>query len=557
MEHLDGRPLEHVGEITRMGGLRYPERRAVASAGGMGERSYGELDERSDRLAHLLRDVGVEPGDRVALYLPNTLEFPESYFAVTKAGGVVVPLNLMLDDRSIRYVVDDAGVDVVISTPLLAAGVDRDRVSVTAPQELFADTDVETLVADGLTSEGLDVVGYSSLEDQPEEPVLETSPDGLAVQMYTSGTTGKPKGVMLSHDNVLSGLESFTKTAPRIDPDDTVLVVLPLFHVYGLNILLGTYLYSGGEVVLMESPEPHAILSAIEEYEVRAFPTVPAILRMVLDVYDEDPSSHDLGSLEMVGSGAAPLSEDVKNRVVEDWGVVMGEGWAMTETAGGGTVLRQGSDLWKPSGCIGRPMYEMELKLVDDDREVVVPAEVLDARTPPPSEEYVGVEGEMAVRGQQVFEGYFGLPEVTDEVFDDEGWFYTGDVAGVDEDGDLWIQGRTDDMILVGGENVYPEQVENALNDHPDVEEAGVAGVPHEVKGEAPVAFVVARDGAGVSEEGLRRYALERVPSYAHPRRVFFVDEVPRSATRKVQRFKLRERGEEMLDGALESSERL
>ncbi len=557
MEYIDSEPLEHVGEIPLMGARSYEDKDAVVSASGMGELSYRELDDRSNRVANLLRDHGVEPGDRVALYLPNSVEFPEAYFGIIKAGGVAVPLNLMLDDGSLQYIVDDAEVRHVISTPLLAAGIDRDRVTVSPPQELLADTDVEKLYVSAVTSDEIEVVDYGDVDSYPADAEIRKNDEGLAVQMYTSGTTGLPKGVKLSHENVLKSLESFTKTSTKIDPDDTLLIVLPLFHVYGLNILMTTHLYSGGEVVLMASPEPRSMLEAIEEHEVTGFPTVPAILRMVLDEYRSDPDEFDLSSLELVGSGAAPLPEEIKNEVVEDWGVMMGEGWAMTETAGAGAVQRPGSEMWKPSGCIGKPMYNLEAKLVDDDRDTVVPPEVVDYSTPPPEERWVGREGEIAVKGPQVFQGYHNRPEKTKEVFDDEGWFYTGDRARFDEDGMLWIQGRTDDMILVGGENVYPEQIENALNDHPLVEEAGVAGVPHEVKGQAPVAFVVVGDDANVSEEDLRRYAFDNVPSYAHPRRVFFVDEVPRSATRKVQRFKLEEEAMERLDGPLESSEKL
>ncbi len=557
MEYIGSEPLEHVGEIPRMGALRYEDKDAVVGAGGMGELSYSELDRRSSKIANFLQDHGVEPGDRVALYLPNTVEFPEAYFGIVKAGAVAVPLNLMLDDGSLRYIVDDADIRHVVSSPLLAAGVDRDRVSVSAPQELFTNTSVEKLYVSAVTSDEIEVVDYGDVDSYSADAGNTWNDEGLAVQMYTSGTTGRPKGVKLSHENVLKALESFTKTSTKIDPDDTLLVVLPLFHIYGLNILMSTHLYSGGEVVLMASPEPKNILQAIEEHDVTGFPTVPAILRMVLDEYREDAGSYDLSSLEVVGSGAAPLPEDVKNEVVEDWGVMMGEGWAMTETAGTGTVQRPGVEMWNPSGCIGSPMYNLNVKLVDDDRETVVPPEVVSYRTPPPDDEWVGREGEIAVKGPQVFEEYHDRPEATRQAFDDEGWFYTGDRAEFDEEGMLWIQGRTDDMILVGGENVYPEQVENALNEHPDVEEAGVAGVPHEVKGEAPVAFVVLDDDADVEEDDLRRYALDNVPSYAHPRRVFFVDDVPRSATRKVQRFKLEERAEENLDGSLESSDRL
>jgi len=563
MEYIGERPLRNVGEIPTRGARCYGDKRAVASD--MGEQGYEELNERSNRVARILRENGLEEGDRVGTYLPNTLKFPETYFGVLKAGGVVVPLNLMLDDGSLRYVLEDSDVRHLVSTPLLVAGIDRDRVSVTAPQDLVEGTGVEKLYTSGLSAgedDDFEVVDYKTETSEPvgdDFEITDRAEDDLAVQMYTSGTTGDPKGVLLTHTNILKSLESFTRTNPRIDPDSTVLVVLPLFHIYGLNILLSTYLYSGGTVVLQTTPEPRSILEAIEEYEIEMFPAVPAIFRTVHDEYTSSPDEYDLSALRGVGSGAAPLPKELKEEITDGWGVTMSEGWAMTETAASGTVRREGSDLWKPSGCVGKPMRDIELKIAEaETRETLVPPDVLNPETPPPDEEYVGAEGEIAIRGPQIFEGYHGLPEKTEEVFDDKGWFYTEDIARVDEDGDLWIQGRTDDMILVGGENVYPEQVENVLNDHPAVDEAGAAGVAHEVKGSAPVAFVVLRDNGDATEEELRRYALENMPSYAHPRRVFFVNEVPRSATRKVQRFKLRERAKERIKGGeLKPSERL
>jgi long-chain acyl-CoA synthetase len=235
----------------------------------------------------------------------------------------------------------------------------------------------------------------------------------------------------------------------------------------------------------------------------------------------------------------------------------MVEGWGMTETAPAGCI-EPSRGVRKRAGCVGPPVPNVEVKIVDPgSRETKVAP---DDFAPNPGDDVdwdddAAVTGEIAVRGPQVFAGYHNRPEKTDAVFDDEGWFYTEDIARVDEDGYFWMVDRADDMMLVGGENVYPAEVEDALYEQPAVAEAAVVGAPHEVKAEAPVAFVVLEAGAEATERELRSFALERVASYAHPRRVFFVDELPRSATQKVQRYKLEEQADELLDAPLGSSE--
>ena len=263
--------------------------------------------------------------------------------------------------------------------------------------------------------------------------------------------------------------------------------------------------------------------------------------------------------MEALGAAAAPLPDDTKRNLTRDFDVSMSEGWGMTETAG--LVTLRSPAVNKAAGCIGQPLRKLELELRDPDtRETVVPAGALNPRTAPVDlpEDEAGRTGEIAVRGPQVFEGYHGLPERNEAVFDEDGWFHTEDIARVDEDGHLWIVDRADDMIIAGGENIYPAEVEDALYDHPDVAEAAVVAAPHEVKGEAPVAFVVPEQDADLGERAVREFALEHVASYAHPRRVWFVDELPRSATQKVQRYRLEERVEDELGGEpLASSEQL
>jgi long-chain acyl-CoA synthetase len=450
-----------------------------------------------------------------------------------------------MDPNTLGYVVNNAEADVVIASPVLADEA----------QQLAAATDVETLLLPGVTDDG--VVNYSqAMADQPAEfDRPERDSDDIACQPYTSGTTGKPKGVLLSHENLLSSVEAYTRGGLAVDADDSIVLVLPLFHIFALNAIMSTYLYKGGTMHLQPEPDAENMLTALDQHDVSTMAGVPAMYTMMWQEYRDNPGEYDLSALRYVTCAAAPLPDNVRRTIEQEWEVPMIEGWGMTETSPAGTI-EPSHGVRKEAGCIGPALEVCDVKIVDPDtRETKVSTEQL---RPFPDEDldFEGDEttGEIAIRGPNVFEGYFKLPEKTDAVFDDEGYFYTEDIARIDEDGYLWMVDRADDMIIAGGENIYPAEVEDALYEHPDVAEAGVCGAPHEVKGEAPVAFVVLEAGADVTEEELRKFTLDHVATYAHPRRIWFVDELPRSATQKVQRFRLEEMAAENLDGGQLSS---
>ena len=553
MEYHHGKPVENVGTIPAMAADRYMDRTAFSFMGT--EKTFEEVEAEANQLANGLVDLGVEPGDRVGLYIPNEPLFPVAYFGIIKAGAIAVPLNLRMDPETLVYVLEDSGVDVMVSS----AYIPEDEPGIAWPVDLAEQADVGTLLMPGRSDEARGVRDYSNLTaDQPTEfDTVDRASGDIAAQPYTSGTTGKPKGVMLSHDNLLSAIESYNKSGLGIDADFTLVLVLPLFHIYALNALMGSFFAGGGQLNLQPRPEAESLLQAIEQHDAEVFAGVPALYTQMFRVWREDPDAYDLSSLEYVVCAAAPLAEEVRKTIQREWGVVMVEGWGMTETSPAGTI-EPVAGARKEAGCVGPPLPGIELKIVDPDtRETRV--EPADIRPIPDTDidfdDEERVTGELATRGDPVFEGYHGRPEKTETAFDDEGWFYTGDIARVDEDGYFWIVDRADDMILSGGNNIYPAEVEEALYEHPDIAEAAVVAAPHEVKGEAPVAFVVLDGDAEQTEADLRRFALEHVASYAHPRRVFFVDELPRSATQKVQRFKLTEEARERIDGELEPSE--
>lgn len=552
MKYYQQAPLRHVADVPAMAAERYGDKLAFEYRGD--ERTYAELDARTNQVANALVDAGIEPGDRVAMYLENSLQFPETFFGIIRAGGVAVPLNHRMDLDRLRYVLRDSDSVALVTSPVFpSVGVE---LAEEVPQAFIPGG------AEGLTDYDEVVDAASDEFDRPERSV-----DDIALQCYTSGTTGDPKGVLTSHENLLTTANAYAKRNGGDPETDVSLLVLPLFHMYGLSTIMLTSLYQGGTIVLKTLPVPQTLLQAITEHGVTTFAAVPAIYIEMVAELESNPDAYDVSSIETLGSGAAPLADDTRRRIEKAFDTPLVEGWGMTETTPAGTTS-SAYGVRKAAGCIGQPVPDLELKLVDPDtRETRVPAEFLDpvglgdaAAFGIDFDDEESVTGEIAVRGPQVFEGYHGLPEKTAAVFDDDGWFYTDDIARVDEDRFLWMVDRADDMMIVGGENVYPAEVEDALFEHPKIQAAAVVAAPHAVKGEAPVAFVVLEPGVEddeLTETAVREFALEHVPTYAHPRRVFFVDELPRSGTQKVQRYKLEAEAEERLDGPLSSSETL
>jgi len=553
MQYHNGSPLRHVGDLPVMLASRYGKKMALD--GPERTQSFDDLEARACSVANVLLDRGVEPGQRVGMYVPNTLQFPESFFGIVKAGGVPVPLNLRLDPGTLEYVLADSGASYLVASD--AIGHDSETTLTAA--ELADRADVERLIVPGGDG-GIEVDYDRAVADASDDfETVDRAFDDVCLQLYTSGTTGQPKGVHTTHENLLSSDESYARSALPLGPDDRALCVMPFFHIFGLHGILDTVLYSGGSVVVRQDLDGEELLRTVEEHELTIMYGVPAIYNGMYRVYRDAPDDYDLSSLRYAMAAGAPLTADVRRNIEHGWNVRMFEGWGMTETTATGT-LTPPMGVRKDAGCVGPMMPYVEVKLVDPETQDDVVA--LEDIVPFPSEDLdfadeESVSGEIAIRGPPIFEGYHNRPELNAHVFDDEGWFYTGDIARLDEDGYFWIVDRTDDMIIVGGENVYPTEVENALVEHPAVVEAAVVPAPHETKGEAPVAYVVLEEGEEITAEELRRFTLDYVATYAHPRRIIFIDELPRSGTQKVRRFKLEERVREDVDGALSPSERL
>lgn len=542
MEFYKGKKLKHFGVIPDMMARRYEDRKIFFFRGE--KQTFNEFSERTSRLASSLNEIGVKPGERVGIYFPNCIKFPESLFGSIKAGAVPVPLNLRMPPRTLSYIIEDSDIDTMIASQLETSVCNPDQAKKLA-EEAKLD---ELIIPDGKN----DALDYEKLiqDGDPNFDYPERDYDDFVVHYYTSGTTGKPKGVPLTHRNVITCVEGYAQLVGP-EPDDRLVHVMPLYHVYGLTAVLGTYVYRGGSMVFQAEPDPELIMENIEKYECNHFPGVPALFRMLWLVYQENPDKYDLSSLDEVLCAAAPLDDDTRRNIMKEWKVRFAEGWGMTETSPAG-AFRPGS-MPKAAGCIGWFQPDLEVKVVEPDtREVVIPWEII-APWGELEEKYIDREGELAIKGPQIFNGYHNLPEKNKEVFDEEGWFYTGDIVRMDDDKAFWMVERADDMILSGGENIYPSAVEEALMEHPEITDAAVVPAPHKTKGEAPVAFAVLGPGSELTEDEIKEFTLERVPTYAHPRRIFFKNSLPQSGALKTQRYKLQEEAKEKLEEPLGS----
>jgi len=511
--------VRNVGEVA----AERPESTAVHFDGT--DISYGGLWHRTGQFAAALAEHGVEPGDRVGVYLPNLPQFVTAFHGTLRAGGVVVPMNPQYKSREITHLLDDSEAEVVVALADLAPFV----------EEVRDDTAVEHLVTVGGEAEtGTPFEAF--LADEPAD-VVERGDDDLAVQPYTSGTTGQPKGVQLTHRNLDSNANMAADLVPGgIKPDDKQLGVLPLFHIYGMTVVMNATLFRGGAYYPLPEWDAQQAVGLIQEAELTMMHGVPAMYNDVIN--QPDAEAFDLSNLRLCGVGGAGIPVEVLRRFEELYDATIYEGYGLTETS---PVTHFNSpEAGRRVGSIGKTLEGVDARVVTDDFEEVPPVE-----TGPVDEDEVDLDeitGELVVSGPNVMKGYAGLPAANAEAFteaDGQRWFHTGDVGYHDEDGFYYVVDREKHVIVSGGYNVYPREVEELLFEHEAIAEAAVVGIPDERRGETVKAFVVTVPDADVTADEIRQYCLNNLAEYKHPREVAFVDELPRTTTGKVQKFEL------------------
>ena len=458
--------------------------------------TYALLDGATRHAAGLLRAKGVEPGDAVGLQMPNVPYFPVLYFGALRLGAVLVPMNPLLKGREVEYYLTDSGAKAMIAWHDFAGPA----------QEGSQAAGAECILAK--PGEFEQEIGSAEAVNE----VAERADDDPAVIIYTSGTTGTPKGATLMHSNLAAGAE-VARDLVDAGPDFVGLATLPLFHVFGMNSVMNVSLKARALLTLLPRFEPAKALEIIERDRVTSFAGVPTMYSALLHHPDRD--KHDLSSLDLCVSGGSAMPVELLHGFDEAFGAKVLEGYGLSETTGMGSFNLP--DRERKPGSIGVPVGGTEFRLVDDDGNEVG----------------AGERGEVVMRGPFVMKEYWNKPDATEQVMKD-GWFYTGDIGEVDHDGYYFIVDRKKELVIRGGYNVYPREIEEVLYSHPAVREAAVLGVPHDELGEEVAAAVALKDGADASPEEIRAYVKERVAAYKYPRKVWIADDLPKTPTGKI-----------------------
>jgi len=471
-----------------------------------GRLTYAELAQASDRLAAALAAAGIKPGDRVALQLPNIPQFLISYFGILKAGGVVVPLNVMLKAPEVAFHLVDSGAAMLITWEGVLAEAAKGAEA----------AGLDLLYAVGHPADQAGAVPFERLlaGTPPLREMTSREPTDTAVIVYTSGTTGRPKGAELTHIQLYMNADIPGRLFD-VQPDDVVITVLPLFHVFGLSSIVNVCVRFGCTMSLLPRFSPGVVLAAIQRDRATIFEGVPTMFADLLSQPDLD--RYDLSSLRIAISGGASIPAPVLDAFEARFGLVILEGYGMTETAS--TITFNLSAAERRPYSVGKPIWGTQTQVWGDNH-----------RPLPPGPEHVG---EIVTRGAHVMKGYLNQPEATADAFTRD-WLHTGDLGYFDEDGFLFIASRKKELIIRGGYNVYPSEIENVLHAHPAVAEAAVVGIPDERLGEEVMAVVIRRPAMDLLEAELRSYCRQRLAAYKCPRVFQFRSELPKNTLGKV-----------------------
>ena len=485
--------------------------------------TFSQLNDRLNRLANALSNLGVDKGDRVAMLQVNCNQCVETYFATAKLGAIYVPLNSRAKGDELTYMLNSSEANTLFVGERYIDLVNSLRSGLSSVKNFIS-----------IESKHDGMLYYEDMLSSPaEEVVTEISDDDTTILMYTAGTTGLPKGVMLSHNSfAIYVLENVTPADPELEEGN--ILTVPLYHVAGIQAMMAA-IYGGRTLVMERQFEPVEWMELVEAEKANRAMMVPTMLKQLIE--HPDFSKHDLRSLRVITYGAAPMSLEVIKKAVDVFpGVSFINAFGQTETASTITTLgpedhiitgteEEREKKLKRLSSIGKPMSDVEMKIVDEEGHQLP----------------VGQVGEIVARGPRVMTGYWKDEEKTEKTIDKEGWVHTGDMGYMDEDGYFFLAGRTTDMIIRGGENISPEEVEAVLHSHPKIEEVAVIGIPDEEWGEQPRAIVVVKQGETATGDEIIEYCRARMSSFKRPRSVIFVNELPRNPMGKVLKRVLRE----------------
>jgi long-chain acyl-CoA synthetase len=484
--------MTNLAHNLRAAAASHPDRTALWQHGV--QLTYAELNAAAARAAAWLVDKRIKPGDRVAVMMPNVDAFPVFYYAILQVGGVVVPMNPLYKSREIEYYLDDSGAKVAL-------------VWTESAQEAS-----HAASALGVEMFEIDGAFMSMFQGCPEaRDIVDRAEDDTAVILYTSGTTGAPKGAELTHGNLRAAADAFAHHLLNLGVDDVVLGSLPLFHVFGQTCVMNASILAGSSVVLIARFEAR---SGLEEIETRGITVTLGVPTMYIGMLAADYDTTNIKSLRLCACGGAPLPAEVVREFTGRFGLPLLQGYGLSESTACATFSRPGRTRL---GSVGHALEGVEVRLVDGSGDELGP----------------DADGELTIRGSIVMKGYWNRPTETSNTIRD-GWLHTGDIARKDRDGFLYIVDRLKDVIIRGGYNVYPREVEEVLYEHPAVSEAAIIGIPHAVHGEEVVAVVTLKSSRTATPTELQMFAKARLAPYKYPRRVVVAEGLPHGSSGKI-----------------------
>lgn len=485
--------------------------------------SYQELNTLVSRMANSLISLGVKPGDRVGIHLPNCPQFVIGYYGVLRAGAIAVSINPLFSGDDLSFIIKDSELKVIItSTDLYPAleklDLDSLKILVTDTHEIFSPTSNTKTPAGGEFVLNLEEYLFAQPESDPE---IEISPEQIANLQYTGGTTGRSKGAILTHRNLVANAVQFRVWMQNVynNGEGRFIAVIPLFHIYGLTTCMNTPILTGSTILLLSKFEINELMRVIDKYKPNIFNGVPAMYGALV----MRESDYDMSSIKACVSGSAPLPPSIQQKFEEVTGGKLVEGYGLSEAS---PIVTINPIYGKVKvGSIGVPVFDTEVKVVNPQTGEDIT--------------HTGEVGELVVKGPQVMQGYWRQPEETELVLKD-GWLRTGDLVRMDEEGYIYVADRLKDMIIMGGEKIYPREIEDLLYTHPAVREVAVVGVPHPLRGEIPQAYVALKESAATSEKELKQFCAERLSKFKVPK-IKLVEALPRNSVGKVLRRLLRE----------------
>jgi len=528
--------MRTLSQVLRDTTEKFPQRNAILDPSGT-ELTYEQLDRKVDELARGMLELGVAKGDKVGLWMPNLPEWVVAYYAIARIGAVMVPMNTRYKTHEVEYILNNSEATTLFAVDAFA-GIDYLSMIGEIRGNLPNLKHVIIVGDPGQDMHSLDSIvekGASHLDDgRLVEREASCDPMDNVFILYTSGTTGNPKGAMLSHHNIAKNAEQVTEVLHTTDPD-VFLLGVPFFHCFGCVMGIAGAITWGAAMVPMQIFKPVEALELVERFGVSILYGVPTMFVLELEEYRKgkaDGASYDVSTLRTGIMAGAPCPVEVMRGVMEDMHCNVSIAYGLTEASPVITMTRFDDSVGLRVETAGRALDGIEVKIADEDRNPLATGEM----------------GELACRGYNVMMGYYKMPDKTAESIDADGWLYSGDLATMDKDGYVQIVGRKKDMLICGGFNVYPAEIEEYLFTHPKVQNVSVIGMPDKVMGEVAVAYIIPREGQVIDPQEIVDFCVGEIANFKVPRYVQMIDELPMTQSGKIQKFRLREIAKESMD---------